>query len=409
MDQNLNKKKFRLGVIGAGSAGIISIAHLIPWLSNAWTVVSIYDPDTPILGIGESTNPNMLTTIQHGLGFSEFTDLKELEATLKFGTKYTNWREHEWINPLFGAGHAIHFNNYKLKEYAFKKLKELWPQKFRILEGKVDSVENGFQCANVVVNGVKERFDYVIDCRGFPQDFSNYHISDCSPVNKCFVHSVPPHVEDEFLCTDHIATKNGWMFGVPLTTRHTYGYMFNSNITTDEEACAEMQELFPDTFSKDKLITYQFKSYYTKKVLDGRILQNGNRALFYEPLSASSIWCYVAIAEMLAYHLENPAKYDVAFVNTNFNEIAKSLEDMISFLYHGGSKFDTPFWDHAKERANNRLDNSKAFANTVKEYKENDARGTPLTGHTWFFTPNSLRIIDKQMNYNYFTNYEKTS
>jgi len=403
MAQN-SVKKFRLGVVGVGTAGIVTISHLIPWVTNDWEIVSVYDPSTPILGIGESTNPNIVSSLQVGLGFSELYDLHEFEGTLKFGTKYTNWREHEWINPLFGGGHAIHFNNFKLKDFAFKRLKERWPNKFRVLEGKVESISNGFQCANIKINDTIERFDYVIDCRGFPSDYTNYVISDCSPVNKCFVHSIDPHIKDEFVCTDHIATKNGWMFGIPLTSRHTYGYLFNTNITKDEDAISEMSDFFEKNLSKDDLIEYNFKSYYSKSVMNGRILNNGNRALFFEPLSASSIWCYVAIAEMFAHHLENPTKYNVSFVNTNFMEMAKSLEDMLSFLYHGGSIHDTDFWKFAKERANARLNKSLLFADIVKEYKMNESQGTPLYGRTWFFTPHSLRVIDKSMNYNYFTN-----
>jgi tryptophan halogenase len=403
MAQNLGNKKYRLGVVGVGTAGIVSLAHLIPWLSNNWEVVSIYDPAIPILGIGESTNPNILNTLQQGLGFVEIDDLEELEGTLKFGTRYVNWRENEWVNPLFGGGHAIHFNNFKLKEYAFNKLKELWPKKFSVLEGQVKSITNGFQCANVLVNDIVERFDYVIDCRGFPTDYSSYNISDCSPVNKCFVYSVAPHVNDQFPCTEHIATKHGWTFGIPLTTRHTYGYLFNSDITSDDDAIADINDIHSLELSKNNLVEYNFKSYYTKTLLDGRILNNGNRALFFEPLSASSIWCYVEIVELFANHLENPKKCDISVVNNSFNSMAKSLEDMLSFLYHGGSLFNTPFWDHAVSKAITRLNNSKHFSNTIAEYNRMAEQGTPLTGNSWFFTPRNLRIIDKKMNYNYFT------
>jgi tryptophan halogenase len=409
MGPTFGRRKLRLGVVGVGTAGIVTISHLIPWLSNNWDVISIHDPSMPILGIGESTNPNMLTSIQQGMGFEEINDLKELEGTLKFGTRYTGWRKEDWVNPLFGGGHAIHFNNFKLKELGYKKFKELWPEKFKVLEGNVGNITNGFQCANVKINGINESFDYVIDCRGFPEDYSDYHMSDCSPLNKCFVHNVEPHITDQFTCTEHIATNHGWTFGIPLTTRHTYGYLFNSNITTDEEAISDLNEKFSANVSKEDLGVYEFKSYYANKILDGRILKNGNRALFFEPLSASSIWCYVGIAEMFAHHLEDPSKYDVSFMNTNFLQMARSLEDMLSFLYHGGTNYDTEFWRFAKTKALDRLSKSNAFRNTIKAYKQNAARGTPLFGDPWFFTPHSLRIIDKKMEYNYFKDDENTN
>jgi tryptophan 7-halogenase len=397
-----SNKQFRLAVVGVGSAGIVTLSVLMPWLSNKWDVVSVYDPETPILGIGESTNPNFIAALQTGMQFSHVEDLKELDGTFKFGTKYINWREHDWVNPLFGAGVAAHFNNFKLKDFAFKRFKDLWPKKFKVLEGKVESIENGFNCANIKINNNIEKFDYVIDCRGFPTDYTNYHISDCSPVNTCFVYSVPPHLEELELYTEHIATEHGWTFGIPLTTRHTYGYLFNSDLTDDANALTEMSTMFSKKIEKEDVIEYKFKSYYSKKIMDGRILLNGNRALFFEPLSASSIFCYVAIADMFAQHLSNTKKYDSFFMNTNFDGMAKSLEDMLSYLYHGGSMFDSKFWNFARHKAITRLNKSKMFADTVAEYKKNDAQGTPLVGTPWFFSPTNLRIIDKKLNYNYF-------
>jgi tryptophan halogenase len=395
-------KKFRLGVIGAGTAGIVSISHIIPWLSNSWDIVSIYDPNTPILGIGESTNPNFLSTLEFGTGFRETEDIEKLEGTLKFGTKYIGWRSADWINPLFGAGHALHFNNFKLKEFAFERFKQKWPEKFKVIEGAVASVTNEFQCVHVNVDNVIEKFDYVIDCRGFPDDYSDYEISNCSPLNRCFVYSTPPHVTDQFLCTEHIATKHGWTFGIPLSTRHTYGYLFNDTISTEDQVIQDMSEMFSTDLKKDNLVDYKFKSYYTKKILDKRILKNGNRALFFEPLSASSIFCYVEIAELFLHHLNKNEKYNEFFVNTEFVKLAKSLEDMLSFLYHGGTNFDTEFWRFAKARAVDRLNNSNAFSEIIVDYKKMFKNGTPLTGKSWFFLPHNLRIIDEQMNYNYF-------
>lgn len=400
MGLNLNKK--RLGVIGVGTAGIVSISHIIPWLSNAWDVVSIYDPSTPILGIGESTNPNFITTLENGTGFNLTTDLDQLDGTVKFGTKYINWREHSWINPVFGAGYALHFNNFKLKEFAFERFKKLWPKKFKVLEGEVTDVTNKFQCVHVVVNNTIEKFDYIIDCRGFPSDYSDYTISDCSPLNRCFVYNTEPHITGQFTHTEHIATKHGWTFGIPLATRHTYGYLFNDSISTEEQALDDMSTIFSTNITKDDVKEYKFKSYYTKKVLDKRILKNGNSALFFEPLSASSIFCYVEIAELFLHHLNKNEKYNEFFVNNEFTKLAKSLEDMLAFLYHGGTNFNTEFWQYARDKANIRLSKSKEFANTIDEYKQMYKNGTLLTGRSWFFTPLNLRIIDEKMNYNYF-------
>lgn len=390
--------KKRIGIIGVGTAGIVSICSIIPWVSNDWDVVSIYDPDLKILGIGESTNPNFVQTLETGIGFENIADIARLDGTLKFGTKYKKWRNDDWVNPLFGAGYALHFNNFKLKEFAFERFKEMWPKKFKTLEGKVTNVTTGFKCVNVEINGIVERFDYIIDCRGFPTDFSNYVISDCSPVNSCIVHDMPPN--DQEMYTEHIATKNGWMFGIPLTERTTYGYLYNKNLTSREDAISDMEDLLSTKLAK-KPIEYSFQAYYIKKIFSNRILSNGNRALFFEPLSASSIYMYIFAADLFISHLNNPMKYSEGYVNSSFETGAKSLEDMISFLYHGGSTFDTPFWHHAKELAIRRLNSNTLLRDTISEYRKYHKLGTPFTGSSWYFTPTNLRIVDKKMGYNY--------
>ena len=48
--------KRKIAVIGTGSAGLLTVAHLCTWLDDSWQIFSVYDPKKPILGIGESTN-----------------------------------------------------------------------------------------------------------------------------------------------------------------------------------------------------------------------------------------------------------------------------------------------------------------------------------------------------------------
>lgn len=394
----------RLGVIGIGTAGIVSLCSIIRYVSNDWDIVSIYDPEQKILGIGESTNPNFVDLIQESLNFIITEDLNELDGTLKLGTIYKQWREHSWINPLFGAGVAIHFNNYKLKEFAFRKLKQIYPKKFKILEGKVKNLYSTSTKAIVDINGEKEEFDWIIDCRGWPDNFDDYVISDCSPVNHCLVYDKEPWSKE--LSTEHIATEHGWTFGIPLTTRHTYGYLFNDSINSKEEAIIGFESLLGEKIDLTKLGEYKFTSYYSKNVLDKRILKNGNRALFFEPLSASSIFVYISLLSMFLQHLErktisNPYDNGGNF-NQKFIEMANDLEDMLSFLYHGGSIHKTKFWEYASNKGKVRLENSKTFNEIKQEYKQNYEKGYLCIGKSWFFRPISLRLIDEQMKYFYF-------
>ena len=52
-------------------------------------------------------------------------------------------------------------------------------------------------------------FDYVIDCGGYPDDYSDYNICKHISLNSCLVHNTKPQ---KFNYTHHKATPNGWMF-----------------------------------------------------------------------------------------------------------------------------------------------------------------------------------------------------
>ena len=103
----------KIAVLGIGTAGITSLSHCLSWLKDAAIVYSIYDPNTPILGIGESTTVSIPTNLYSGTKFSLFRDYKELDATAKLGVKYTGWRNHDIYSHIIPPNQGIHFNNFK--------------------------------------------------------------------------------------------------------------------------------------------------------------------------------------------------------------------------------------------------------------------------------------------------------
>ena len=391
--------KKRIAVVGVGTAGIISLCELLPYMSNNWDIVSVFDVNNPILGIGESTNPNFTMTLQEATRF-QFADLDLLDGTLKFGTRYKRWRENDFVNPLFGAGYAIHFNNFELKEFVFKRFYKLWPKKFKEMHGTVSEIIPGKTSAQIVIDGKIEQFDYIIDCMGFPNDYTDYRVSDCSPVNHCVVYSLPPGDYDPY--TDHVAMNAGWMFGIPLQSRHTYGYLFNNTKNSRQDVIEEMGNYLNTKLDPTQIKEYQFQSYYAKKVYDGRVLKNGTKAFFLEPLSASSIFFYIQNVKTFTDHLAAPDRFSENYVNEAFEINSEQLEDLLSFFYHGGSTLDTEFWRHAKKLGQSRLEKSKILTHIIKEFKKSGDMGILNSGPKWFFNSMSLRLVDENMGYHYF-------
>jgi len=388
--------KTKIGVIGVGTAGILSISHLLTYLSNDFEIISIYDPKKPILGIGESSNPVFVNALEYAADFTLLNDLEPLEGTYKFGTVYKNWREKDFVIPMFNGNCAIHFNTFKLKDFMFPRFYKKWNRKFSEELGEVENITNKSSYVEVTIDGEIKKFDYIIDCTGFPTDMTNYHISEL-PLNHCLVHNGDP-IHQQY--TGHVATKNGWMFTVPLSNRMSYGYLFNDNITNKEEAKKDFSEEINVPVDKLQNIEYKFNPYYAKQIFDGRILKNGNQAVFFEPISANSVWFYVKIIRLFYDHLIN--NMPTFLLNRSYVEEANSIEEIICFLYHGGSKHDTPFWNYAKELTSKRIEKSNRLKLVVEDYSKWNEIGIPSNGMSWCWNSHSLKMIDTDMEYNYF-------
>lgn len=389
----------KIGVIGVGSAGIVSLNHFCTWLDNSWEIVSIYDPAIKTLGVGESTNANFVKNLETGIDFTILKDLDTLDGTLKYGTKFIDWRVDEWVNPLIEGAVAVHFDTNKLKDFVLPRLKEKWGEKFRIIEGTVTEVLQDAVCSTIKVDDTYHTFDFIIDCRGFPTDFSDYNMSNCSLVNHCLVHDHKTFNPVE--ATEHWATKNGWMFGVPLQTRCSYGYLYNDEITSKDDAIADMSDLL--NVPVDELTTreYEFKPYYAKKFLDGRILKNGNRAIFFEPISATSIYMYVRICSIFCDFLLG--KYNSTDVNQSLRNDIEDLETLIRYYYHGGSNYNTTFWKKAKSSAIEQLKGDYKFYRLVTNYVDLVRKQIPYSDAGMIFNPSSWHQLDKNFKFNYFT------
>lgn len=397
----------RIAVVGAGSAGVITTAQLCAHVPAGSKIINIYDPNTKILGIGESTNSSVISVLEKACHFNFLDDLLEMDSTLKFGNKFIGWRDHEWLSPLLDGGIAIHINNFKLRDFVHTRCHKYWPDKFSVVEGLVDDIVNDDTCATVVINGQAEKFDYVVDTRGFPKDWTGYHMVDSLPINRAIINTV--YAPGNWQYTEHRATPNGWQFGVPLQHRRTYGYLFNDTITSVEAAYEDFARFFDanvkDIGRLEGQTEYQFKPYYVEKVLEGRVFKNGNRAIFFEPISASSIYFYVFANQLFIAHLKGGKTKDQ--INSEFVDYAQQLESLICYMYHGGSTYDTPFWRYAKENTRKHLFKSEHFRKVLLDCWIKGQAGLPHAANPWIFNGHHLHVIDEKFAYNYFTDKGK--
>lgn len=98
------------------------------------------------------------------------------------------------------------------------------------------------------------------------------------PINHCLVHAVDEPGTWKF--TYHTAHENGWMFGIPLQKRQGWGYLYNDTITSKEDALKNFREIRNKDINLDNIREYMFKPFKANKYVNGRIMVNGNSALF---------------------------------------------------------------------------------------------------------------------------------
>lgn len=296
------------------------------------------------------------------INFSLLEDSQELDATLKLGVKFSDWREKDFYGHITPVSYGMHFDNQSLKGFAFKRFEELYDN-FHVIHGNVDKIESKQNEAVVYVDGEEYKFDYVVDCGGYPDDYSNYNICKYISLNSCLVHNTKPQ---KFDYTHHKATPNGWMFGIPLQSRQSWGYLYNDTITSKEESVSNFKTYFDD-IQESNLREFKFKSYSAKQFFDGRVLKNGNRAFFYEPIEAFSGFMYQSILKFFCEYLYCGISLDD--VNENIGLVANNIELATCFIYHGGSIYDTPYWDYAKKISKEKLNTDIRWSYQVDELK----------------------------------------
>lgn len=373
----------KIAILGAGSAGILTTGCILKDFKNRnieCEVTHIFDPNIPILGVGESTTSEVTFAIGQAFDFIFATEADEIKSTTKYGTHYIDWREKDIIFPFQSGYHAVHFDARDFAKMGLERLKRIYPN-YKLLQ-------ESWQESSA------ENYDYVIDCRGRPQDFSDY--KECNLIlNSALVYDDPE--PSDFGFTRHVAHKYGWMFVIPLKHRTSHGFLYNKDFCNRQEAEAELIRITNAT-EKDieNFRTFPLKPYYCKKTVNGRMLKNGNRAVFFEPMSANSLYMAVKNTQILSQYMRGEISQDKA------NELCilnyRAVEDLINLIYHGGSIYDNDFWQWTKKRASKNLQETNVLKRYVKD--QEDEMFKTITER--FMGHHVLRYVDKEFEFNYF-------
>ena len=314
----------KISVVGAGSAGCLTALQL--GFDLNCEVELIYNPEIPPEVVGQGTVLLPPALLWEATRFNWYDN--PIHATFKTGILYEGWGKvnDKVFHPFPADKMGMHFCPWEMQEHVLKS------GNFKVTEGDVDPKD---------VDA-----DYVFDCRGKPDDLSDYYELK-NPTNACIL-GKPQWDTSQAYWSRHVATPDGWTFIIPAkedSPSHSgaVGYCYNSNITKKEVAEYNFLEMFDVEITKH----IEYKNYGAKNPIDGRVILNGNRLFFLEPLESSATQAYV---EWTGYFIRNvlAGRKTIRHASWEIRNYIGELQNFVLWHYQFGSKYDTPFWDYAK-------------------------------------------------------------
>lgn len=361
----------RVCILGTGTASAVSLLTMISRTTQLThkmlSIDVIHDPKIPSIQVGEATSTKLYEYLFRILCFDITEDIKEFNGTLKWSSKFfwklANGNEFK----VMVANPGLHIDSTLLSSYVMKEVSKIYPQ-FKIIEDNVINLEQNEFKVRVSCNNYVQTYDLVVDCRGMPSSEELKSNDYLKPANQ-FINSVILYPEfksyKEEFTSSHVH-KDGWMFGIPLQHRKTWGYLYNTNYTSEKNALKLFSKI--KNIETTELRKFSWQQYYRKKAMENRILYLGNRLYFFDPSGAVPIFYYFRVMETVISEIQKNVPIQQINENVNkyhLNSIEK-VQDFISYLYSGDNNIKSDFWITSKKIAVERLKNSKEFCSWAK-------------------------------------------
>ena len=406
----LNKPK-KVVVVGAGTAGLISATMIKKHWEDDVDVTVYFDGSKKSIGVGESTTP-MIQRLVSLLEEHPYYFIRNSKSTFKLGIDFKEWNvgkkyfhgfafrkglsiDNGWSSSIYSIlnncfdGGILHgeptttlpSNNLNY-EYAYHiDTKEFCDYLESKLEGQVkfvdDTVEqvnsDGKNIQSVVFDntGLVEA-DYFIDASGFNAVLFKHlnpkwnDIKEWFPLDRAIPQQVKYDFEGMPSYTVAEATKNGWIWQIPIVDRYGTGYLYSSQFTSDDEARTDydnwLNQKFDANLETDRVIEYN-PGYYDDYWI-GNCVAVGLSSGFIEPLESTGI-------HLICRQMNDFTYFNTNFNNSNFNRNTANrknrniYEIIINFigLHYCTNRTDSKFWNYM---TNNKIDWVVDFENHCK-------------------------------------------
>ncbi len=468
MTNILNMKKVSsICIVGGGSAGWMTAALLRNQLPPHFEISVIDPPTIPTVGVGEATLVNF-GDFMVKCGFQEDNWLDAVDGIYKSGIVFKDWvkKDHKiWhsfsrlsyvngINPVSlhkttsESEDYVSFSQKCLQNYTSsfennkvsddrgyhldaKKLALFLKNNVggvKLLESAVDKIEHIDSEIEYLTlkDGTVVKADLVINCTGFKSIFSevtkNAKWVDRSgdmPVNIAIAAPVK-YVDENSEMVPYTTAQCldiGWMWITPIQSRIGSGIIFNSTITSVEEAKIKFDSIWGDRrIGEFNVLRWEPK--YNSESWSGNVVSIGLSSGFVEPLESSGLALIIDAGYSLLGRIRKGiySPPDILMHNARMTLKYEETMDYVR-LHYLNSTYTSPFWNFVKKQ-----NNTESLVERINLYKKYGYNNTFLPGdaifseHSWIvwfegvgikgnFTsdysmPESLSIL----NYNYSNN-----
>ena len=392
----------KIVIVGAGTAGLAAAAMMKSYWNNDVDISLIYDASKGNISVGESTTPIFRLLLAH-LGVSTKQLIKDIggKATIKLGINFKNWIPNTdyfhgfaEVNSDIGTntsaiysipagefnggmnynsavttipnkpfedyGYAMHIDTKVFCEYITDRLKN----RVKFIDDRVENVivqDNKITQIECKNSGIIEA-DLFVDASGFNSVLFRHlnpkwhDTSDVLPIDRAIPQQVPYDFKETPSFTTCEATKNGWIWQIPIGDRFGTGYLYSSKFTTDEEAQNDydkwLREKFNVELETDRIIRY--KPGYYEDYWIGNCLAIGLSSGFIEPLEATGI--QIIIQQIQEFMIINSTLKNLEYNRTIVNKGNRTLyKDIIDFvaLHYCTNRTDSLFWNYMTHNKSN--------------------------------------------------------
>lgn len=254
--------------------------------------------------------------------------------------------------PFIPPGHAFHLDNPKLVRALEFFARE---NGIEILDAVVQGAQRGPQgiAAIVLADGRSLTADFYIDASGFRSELLGKTLQEpfisFSPSlfnDRAMVGAWERTDEPILPYTTAETMDAGWCWRIEHETEVNRGYVYSSSAISDDQAREEFQRKNPKVKIRDRIV--KFRSGRYERAWVDNVMAIGNACGFVEPLESSALMVICGQCQSFAELVRDAGMSPTVnkLFNTDWAATWDELRDFLTLHFWANKLHDTPYWRH---------------------------------------------------------------